>query len=89
MPAAAHRSLDTLPRPRIQVLPRPSPGSEQCGEVVVQVIHRSALDGVLLESAFIRAEAEAEADVAVGLPASELAQRAWGFTYREQGRTKA
>ncbi len=26
MPAAAHRSLETLPRPRIQVLPRPSSG---------------------------------------------------------------
>lgn len=45
------------------------------------MIPRSALDGVLLESAFIRAEAEA--DVAVGPPASELAQGARGFTYRE------
>ncbi|WP_234008185.1 putative T7SS-secreted protein [Streptomyces sp. UNC401CLCol] len=46
--------------------------SEQYGEAVVQVIPRSALDGVPLESGYIRAEAE----VAVGLPASELARRA-------------
>ncbi|MCX5385036.1 RHS domain-containing protein [Streptomyces sp. NBC_00083] len=46
--------------------------SEQFGDAVVQLIPRSALDGVPLEPGFIRAEAE----VAVGLPASELAQRA-------------
>ncbi|MEU9325625.1 RHS repeat-associated core domain-containing protein [Streptomyces canus] len=46
--------------------------SEQYGEAVVQVIPRGALEGVPLERGFIRAEAE----VAVGLPAEELAHRA-------------
>lgn len=46
--------------------------SEQYGEVVVQVIPRGALEGVRLERGFIPAEAE----VAVGLPAAELARRA-------------
>ncbi|MDT7846995.1 RHS repeat-associated core domain-containing protein [Streptomyces justiciae] len=46
--------------------------SEQFGEAVVQVIPRSALEGVALERGYIAAEAE----VAVGLPASELTRRA-------------
>lgn len=46
--------------------------SEQYGEAVVQLIPRSALEGVPLERGFIPPEAE----VAVGLPAGELAQRA-------------
>jgi RHS repeat-associated protein len=46
--------------------------SEQYGEAVVQVIPRSALDGVETARGYIAAEAE----VAVGLPASELARRA-------------
>ncbi|MET9893908.1 DUF6531 domain-containing protein [Streptomyces sp. NPDC006465] len=45
--------------------------SEQYGEAVVQVIPRSALDGVETARGYIAAEAE----VAVGLPASELAGR--------------
>ncbi|MEU6481418.1 DUF6531 domain-containing protein [Streptomyces sp. NPDC047017] len=46
--------------------------SEQYGEAVVQVIPRSALEGVPLARGYIAAEAE----VGVGLPASELARRA-------------
>lgn len=46
--------------------------SEQFGEAVVQLFPRSALDGVPTERGYIRAEAE----IAVGLPASELARRA-------------
>jgi RHS repeat-associated protein len=46
--------------------------SEQFGEAVVQVIPRSALDGVALERGYIAAEAE----IAVNLPASELGSRA-------------
>ncbi|MFF3321541.1 putative T7SS-secreted protein [Streptomyces sp. NPDC002889] len=46
--------------------------SERFGDAVVQLIPRSALDGVPLERGFIPAEAE----VGVGLHASELAKRA-------------
>jgi RHS repeat-associated protein len=46
--------------------------SEQFGEAVVQVIPRSALEGVAIERGYIAAEAE----MAVGLPASELTRRA-------------
>ncbi|MFF8287688.1 putative T7SS-secreted protein [Streptomyces sp. NPDC016309] len=46
--------------------------SEQFGDAVLQLIPRSALEGVPMERGFIRAEAE----VGVGLHASELAKRA-------------
>ncbi|WP_309054045.1 RHS repeat-associated core domain-containing protein, partial [Streptomyces sp.] len=46
--------------------------SEQFGDAVVHLIPRSALEGVPLERGFIPPEAE----VAVGLPAAELAARA-------------
>ncbi|MEU3693510.1 putative T7SS-secreted protein [Streptomyces narbonensis] len=46
--------------------------SEQFGNAIVQLIPRSALDGVPLERGFIPVEAE----VAVGLSASELTKRA-------------
>ncbi|MFD0291178.1 hypothetical protein [Streptomyces sp. NPDC127118] len=44
--------------------------SEQFGEGVVQLFPRSALDGVSLERGVIRAKAE----VAVGLPAAQIAE---------------
>ncbi|MFD0291276.1 putative T7SS-secreted protein [Streptomyces sp. NPDC127118] len=46
--------------------------SEQFGEGIVQLFPRSALDGVPLERGVIRAEAE----IAVGLPASQLSRLA-------------
>ncbi|MDQ1048251.1 putative T7SS-secreted protein [Streptomyces sp. V4I2] len=46
--------------------------SEQFGEAIVQVIPRSALEGIETMRGFIRAEAE----VGVNLPATELAHRA-------------
>ncbi|MEU1867089.1 putative T7SS-secreted protein [Streptomyces gardneri] len=46
--------------------------SEQYGDAVVHLIPRSALDGIPTERGFIPPEAE----VAVGLPAGELARRA-------------
>ncbi|MCX4670420.1 DUF6531 domain-containing protein [Streptomyces sp. NBC_01381] len=46
--------------------------SEKFGDAVVQLIPHSAIDGVPTAPGYIRAEAE----VAVGLPASELASRA-------------